>query len=778
MMRKIVVLLTLASTAPLLAQAPTGPAAEAPFLPIAKVVLYKSGVGYFEHLGTVIGSPRVAVQFTGAQLDDVLKSLTTLDLGDGRVVGVSYESPTPIERRLQALRLPLDQSASILDLLTALRGARIEVVQASGVGVTGRLLGVERRSRTSSPPNPPTEIDELTVVTDRGEVASLPMNGVRVRVLDAGLRQEVGRYLDVAASARDLDARRMIISTAGTASRQLFVSYITEAAVWKTTYRLLFPTTGNREPILQGWAIVDNMGAQDWENVELSLIAGAPQSFVQPLSQPLFTRRPSIALPTGLLPTPQEHAGALTVTSGSAAIQGRVTDPQGLAMPGVTITLSGAAMQTLATSVTDAEGEYRIDRLPAGVVNVKAELQGFRTTVLNSLPLAAGQTSQRNIRMQVGAVQEVVAVTAESARIGGGTGGGSFRGGAGPAGAVQRDAVEQRLQDAGPAASGSELGELFEYRLTDRVTIRRNQSALVPILQARVAAERVSLWNESMGSRPRRAVWLTNSSALTLDAGSVSVADAGAFAGEGLLDTLKPNERRLVSYASDLSVVVSAKPGPSVGRTRRVVASKGIIRRDVEERADRTYTIRNQDRERRLVVIEHPVRSGWTVSGATPVESTAASHRFQAPVAPGETVTLSIDEARRTSSSFAVGKFDEAMVAVLSGRPEDRDAIERAFRPVVDARAEVARLDVAIGARRGELTTISADQTRLRENMKALGRSDGERRLLERYTSQLAAQEDRLDTLQRELDTLVGEQAVAAKRLDDVIGSLALDLTF
>jgi len=775
MTRTIVVLLTLAFTVPLVAQ---GPTSETPFLPIAKVVLYKSGVGYFEHLGPVTGSPRVAVQFTGAQLDDVLKSLTALDLGDGRIVGVSYESPTPVERRLQALRLPLDQAASTLDFLTALRGARIEVGQSSGVVVTGRLLGVERRTSSSDPPR---EIDELSVVTDRGEVITLPLSGARVRVLDAGLRQEVGRYLDVAASARDVDARRMIISTAGTASRQLFVSYITEAAVWKTTYRLIFPTTGNREPILQGWAIVDNMGAQDWEDVELSLIAGAPQSFVQALSQPLFTRRPAVPLPAGLLPTPQEHAAALTVTAGgAAAIQGTVTDPQGLAMPGVTITVVGPTLRSPVTAVTDGRGQYRIDGLPAGVMSVTAQLPGFATARTEGLSLIAGQTSQRNIAMRIGAVAEGVTVAAESARTASGRGGGVAGGVVGDLQSARRQAtVEQRLQDTGPAASGSELGELFEYRLTDRVTIRRNQSALVPILQARVDAERVSLWNESMGTRPRRAVWLTNSSALTLDAGSVSIADAGAFAGEGLLDTLKPNERRLVSYASDLSVLVSSKSGPSSGRTMRVLAANGIIRQDVEERATRTYTIRNQDRERRLVVIEHPVRPGWSLRGGTaPVESTAASHRFQTPVASGETVTLSVDEVRRGETRFAVGKFDETTVAVLSQRSDEREAIERAFRPMLDARAAVARLDAEINARLTEQSSISTDQTRLRENMKALGRSNGERRLLERYTGQLEAQEDKLDALQRELGKLVGEQAVAAKQLADVIGSLSLDLTF
>ena len=110
------------------------------------------------------------------------------------------------------------------------------------------------------------------------------------------------------------------------------------------------------------------------------------------------------------------------------------------------------------------------------------------------------------------------------------------------------------------AASGSELGDLFEYKLKDRVTIRKNESALVPIVQARVEAEKVSLWNAGLNSpRPLRALWLTNSSPLTLDGGSFTILEKEAFAGEGLTDPIKPGEKRLLSYAADLGVRVTAQ---------------------------------------------------------------------------------------------------------------------------------------------------------------------------------------------------------------------------
>lgn len=156
------------------------------------------GIGYFEHLGSVSGNESLAVQFTGDQPDDLLKSLTAVDLGNGRVVGISYDSPTPAERRLQALRMPLSEKATTLQVLDALRGSRVEVRTGAGTVVSGRVLHVERRTRAAGERT--EERDELTVITDGGEIATVEIGGAtRVRMADADLRQDVGRYLDIAA---------------------------------------------------------------------------------------------------------------------------------------------------------------------------------------------------------------------------------------------------------------------------------------------------------------------------------------------------------------------------------------------------------------------------------------------------------------------------------------------------------------------------------------------------------------------------------------------------
>src|SRR5271165_2119537 len=113
-------------------------------LPVRKVVLYKNGVGYFEHAGTVSGNQRVTIDFTSPQLNDVLQSLTVLDEGGGRIAGVNYNSTTPIGQQLQTLALGLKDYPATIAVYQALRGQRVEVTGA-GAPLTGRLVNVEFR---------------------------------------------------------------------------------------------------------------------------------------------------------------------------------------------------------------------------------------------------------------------------------------------------------------------------------------------------------------------------------------------------------------------------------------------------------------------------------------------------------------------------------------------------------------------------------------------------------------------------------------------------------
>src|SRR5258708_11421420 len=142
-------------------------------LPVRRIVLYKNGVGYFEHVGKVRGNQELSIDFTSAQLNDVLKSLTVVDMGEGRVTGVRYDSTAPLSERMKTLRLGVGEQTSQSDFLAALRGARVEV-RSGGASAMGKILSVEQRQRTNDK-GITSVISELSLVTDAGELRTFEL---------------------------------------------------------------------------------------------------------------------------------------------------------------------------------------------------------------------------------------------------------------------------------------------------------------------------------------------------------------------------------------------------------------------------------------------------------------------------------------------------------------------------------------------------------------------------------------------------------------------------
>jgi hypothetical protein len=275
-------------------------------LPVQRVVLYKNGVGYFEHSARVRGKQELNIDFTTSQLNDVIKSLTVVDLGQGRISSVRYNSIAPLSERLKALRLPFGEEVSRDDFLIALRGARVDVHSGSSTA-SGKLLSVDKTKRQTAKGDT-VENTEFSIITDAGEMKNFELGpGTSVRLADRDLNDEVGRYLKLISSSRSRDLRRMTISASGSGDREIFVSYVSEVPVWKSTYRVILPEKAPSKPRLQGWAIVDNTIGEDWKDIHLTLVAGAPQSFIQEISQPFYTRRPVIPLPETVQLTPQSH---------------------------------------------------------------------------------------------------------------------------------------------------------------------------------------------------------------------------------------------------------------------------------------------------------------------------------------------------------------------------------------------------------------------------------------------------------------------------------------
>jgi Carboxypeptidase regulatory-like domain len=770
-------------------------------LPVRRVVLYKNGVGYFEHLGHVRGSQGVHIDFTSAQLNDVLKSLTVLDLSGGRITGVEYNSEAPLARRLATLRLSLGERPTIAEFLGSLRGARLEVRSGNGPPLTGRLLSVERKTRTGAGPGWTVETDEISLITDGGEVRSVDLNSsTSVKIAEKDLQVEVGRYLGLLASSRDQDVRRMEISTTGTGERSLYVSYISEVPIWKTTYRIVLSSKADKKPLLQGWAIVDNTVGEDWDGVELSLVAGAPHSFIQQLSEPFYGRRPVVPLPESVQLSPQTHAAMLT--GGNGRLSGMVTDATGAAIAGTNVRLMDENNAVIATTNTESDGQYTFSGVSPGTYRVEIEHPAFRKNLIAGLNLTPGD-NHLNTQLQLGASTETVEVNGSvspvdttslstvanklsgvanrphvytSTGFGAGSAGGAFR--AGVAAAPSMASLEEARAAGQAMASGQELGDLFEYKLKDRVTLKKNQSGLVPIVQTEIEAEKISLWSGTSGSgRPLRGLWLKNTSPLTLDGGSFSVLEKEVFAGEGLTDPIKPGERRLISYATDLGLLIEAATNPQPQHFSQVKISHGMLTHISELRERTLYTARNQGETAQTLVIEHPARPEWRLpKGAKePDEKAPGVYRFRLEVPPQGTASMPVEEVRTLATSYQLASLDENQIGLFVKQGTITREMEQALGKITAQKAVVAKLEEDMEDRQKDIDRIVEDQGRLRENMKALRGTAEEKALVQRYTKQLDEQENQLESLRKNIQATEAQRDKANAQLENMIQDLQIE---
>lgn len=261
-------------------------------LPLSKIVLYSSGVGYFQHDATVNNRAQLDLRLHANQINDMLKSLVVQDFGGGKVSTVTYGSRDPVTKTLGSFSINLNGNPTLGQILTQVRGEPVEVTAPNPI--VGTLIGVEKKTESVGEGSQHRLIEQeyVTLLTEDG-FRSLSLASIqRIKLTNPTLNAELHQALATLATNHDAQKKIVSITFDGAGSRQARVAYLTETPVWKTTYRLVLDE--DKAPYLQGWAIVENQTLQDWRNVKLSLVSGRPISFTMDLYQPLYNPRPVV----------------------------------------------------------------------------------------------------------------------------------------------------------------------------------------------------------------------------------------------------------------------------------------------------------------------------------------------------------------------------------------------------------------------------------------------------------------------------------------------------
>ena len=224
----------------------------------------------------------------------------------------------------------------------------------------------------------------------------------------------------------------------------------------------------------------------------------------------------------------------------------------------------------------------------------------------------------------------------------------------------------------------------------------------------------MTLWSQQQPT-PLRTLWISNASNLTLDRGSFTIVEDGAFGGEGLLEPIHPAEKRLLSYAVDQAVRVTIDHANNTHRVQHISIAKGVLKQSATDISEVEYLIHNAAPEARSVLIERPARSGWTIdSDPKPVETTGTLNRFRAEVQPNESLRLHIGERHVGNVTYRLASFDDNQFTFLLSQSDNNAALKQALQPILDTRRHLADVQTEVdkvtstSARCGLTKTASA----------------------------------------------------------------------
>jgi len=645
-------------------------------LPITRMTLYKHGVGFFERRAKLDGEA-VTLSFRVEEMNDILKSLTALDWGEGQVLGVEYGTPQTLEERLAGCSVRLSDGRSLQDLLVALRGRRVLLQLDQQETSQGTLLGLDSVAEEQ-----PLASALVSLLLDGAErVQTVQLGRVQgVEILDERGASDLRFFLETSLTQEN---SRQVTVRLTPGEHDLSVSYVAPAPTWRVSYRLIAdvkPEEGDPQALLLGWGIFDNRLEEDLHDISLSLVAGMPISFIYDLYTPFTPERPEVK---------EEGRVAAAPVLFDQAVRG---EPRRMMM----------------SKAMDGPG--------MGAQMAAAMADG---------PQALYMTSEM-------AEQAVVVDTA-----------------------------------------GQDLGELFQYVIRTPVTVRRGQSAMVPIVSVNLTHRKDLLYNAGkMPEHPVATLRLKNETGLTLERGPVTVLEDGRYVGEALLPLTAAGGELVVPYAVELGAKVSEESG-SRRETYGLRIQSYYLHIEEWDIRWREVRINNSTDEPLQVLVEHPRTAHYEIfDSPQPSEHTEGQVRFGVEVAAQGEATLRVQERRllRRREELQRGSARTLRGILKLGGLDRRD--EEALRELLALWDRIADHEKRLEKIEKDRGGIYKAQEQIQGNMAQLATTGKEGALRASYVDKLGESEGRLLGLAQEEAKLQAEIHELTQQVDKKIRSL------
>ncbi len=626
-------------------------------LPVTKVVLYQNGVGYFERHGTVRGRD-VELRVRPDQINDVLKSLTVLDLSGSVAASVSL----PVERSGDELAAQLPAQvrnvAGLQGLLTALRGAQVQVDGPAG-SFAGKVVGVERGDSLMAD-GKTEQVSMLTLLSGNETLTSVPLSGiVKVVIGDRALALGVEQSLDLARRDGTWKPVAVQIRLADDGSHDLLVSYIHEVPVWRPAYRAW--VEHGKGVTLQGWAIVDNVSGETWKDVDLTLVVGSPLSFRYDLHTPHKVPRPDLSsrLPQVAEAPPESEAGYL-----SEADDAPSPPPPSAAGPSPKPASRPAELRKKIAP-------YRASAAPAADEGEAARDSGYERA----------RALQENARRDAAMQQAQALVTGREV------------------GALYTYQAQRPVTV--PDRSAALINIVSRKIDGEDVFLFRDPSA---------------------GQAPYRAVLLRNGKQSALEAGPITLYVDGTFAGEGFIARLGKDEVTFVPYARESGLTLSTDYSSRTDELRLVRIVDSRITLQGKQRHTRTVRLAsNRDQPSQAYVRLPRIRGTQIINPPKDLVQTGDDVYLPVMVGAKAKVEVSFVEETPISVVEAglTGPVVTALKYYLDNA-KPQEALAGPIREVLATQEEIGKIQIDLQNLAQQRDTLDQEQRRIQGNLDAL----------------------------------------------------------
>jgi hypothetical protein len=347
---------------------------------------------------------------------------------------------------------------------------------------------------------------------------------------------------------------------------------------------------------------------------------------------------------------------------------------------------------------------------------------------------------------------------------GGGFGGGTYRIGTGS------DQVVRLDSSIASTAEGRDAGDLFEYSFSSPVTVKKGESAMLPFLQQKLGARKLLIYQENFGVNPQNAAELTNSTGKTLDGGPITVYDAGTYAGEALVETVKAGDKRLISYGVDLGTRITTKFDSSKNVVREIHAYHGNLTSRYAMEEVKTFTIKNVDPKAKTLIIEHPQRPGYKLlEPAKASETTANANRFEVKLGASANETFVLREERVYDQTLQVTNMTPDTIAVWLENKVLSPAGRRQLEQIAQKKRDIADNDATLKLADSSIADLTQDQTRIRANIQSLNNVKNQEAVVQQYAGQLAANETKMAALRDQQSNLKRKKTALESELNTLM---------